>query len=82
MANTRVTLTRAAFQLVAETIRLLPSFETFNADGTRYACEVVNFDSVVHRFSEALASTNPRFSRSRFEAGCYGREVRKLARVA
>lgn len=64
------------FRLIAETIRLLPSFETYQQDGARYPCELVNFDAVVHRFAEALRTTNPRFNTSKFENACNGREGR------
>ena len=66
-------MTRKDFRLIAETIRLLPSFETYQKDGTRYPCEVVNFDALVRRFAEALRTTNPRFNTSRFENACNGR---------
>lgn len=67
-------MTRKDFRLIAETIRSLPSFETFHQDGTRYPTDVVNFDAVCRRFAEALRSTNPRFNAERFIAACNGRE--------
>jgi len=39
-------MTRKDFQLIAETIRLLPSFETLEQDGQRYPTDVVNFQAV------------------------------------
>lgn len=66
-------MSRKDFRLIAETIRLLPSFETYQQDGKLYPCDVVNFCAVVARFAEALATTNPRFNRSRFENACNGK---------
>lgn len=66
-------MTRKDFNLIAETIRLLPSFETRQEDGMRYPCDVVNFDAVCRRFAEALATTNPRFNKDRFIAACNGK---------
>jgi hypothetical protein len=71
-------MTRKAFKLIAETIRLLPSFETFQEDGKRYPTDVVNFSAICHRFAEALRTTNPRFDADRFINACNGRsEVRR-----
>lgn len=67
-------MTRKDFNLIAETIRLLPSFETFQEDGKRYPTDVVNFDSVCRRFAESLRMTNPRFDAERFIAACNGKE--------
>jgi hypothetical protein len=66
-------MTRKDFNLIAETIRLLPSFETFQADGKLYPTDIVNFDALCRRFAEALATTNPRFKRERFIAACNGK---------
>ncbi len=79
-----IVLTRRHFAAIAEVIRLLPSFETFEQDGSRYPCEVVNWDTVVARFAEMLSETNPRFDRARFENACRGREVspHRIARAA
>lgn len=68
-------MSRKDFRLIAETIRLLPSFDipgpnmlsAFNVDAVRFAV-------VVNRFAEALATTNPRFNRERFVAACNGKE--------
>jgi hypothetical protein len=57
-------MTRKDFNLIAETIRLLPSFETYQQDGKLYATDVVNHSTVCRRFAEALRQTN-----SRFDAG-------------
>jgi hypothetical protein len=59
-------MTLKDFRLIAETIRLLPSFETFQEDGKRYPTDVVNFDCVCRRFAEALRTTNLRFNTDRF----------------
>lgn len=67
-------MSRKDFRLIAETIRLLPSFETHNADGTLYPCEVVQFCTIVNRFAEALRVTNPRFNAQRFINACNGKE--------
>jgi hypothetical protein len=66
-------MTRKDFKLIAETVRLLPSFETYEKDGKLYPCDVVRFETIVRRFTEALVVTNPRFNRSRFENACNGR---------
>jgi hypothetical protein len=39
-------MTRKDFNLLAETIKQLPSFETHQADGKLYPCDVVNFDAL------------------------------------
>jgi hypothetical protein len=54
-------MSRKDFILIAETIRLLPSFETYQQDGKLYPTDVVNFSAVCRRFAEALSTTNPRF---------------------
>jgi hypothetical protein len=66
-------MSRKDFRLIAETIRLLPSFETFNQDGSLYPADVVNFDAICHRFAEALHTTNPRFNHDRFIGACNGK---------
>ena len=66
-------MSRKDFRLIAETIRLLPSSETFERDGARCPTDVVNFDCICLRFAEALRPTNPRFNRERFVAACYGK---------
>jgi hypothetical protein len=66
-------MSRKDFRLIAETIRLLPSFETRQQDGKLYPADVVCFDALVHRFAESLAQTNPRFKRDRFIAACNGK---------
>lgn len=85
-------MSRKDFRLIAETIRLLPSFDTYQRDDnpnspqyggySLYPTDVVNFDAIVHRFAEALASTNPRFSSSRFMDACYGDVREHMARQA
>ncbi len=54
-------MTRKDFVLIAETIKQLPSFDQ-PADS-----DVVRFSALVARFTDALATTNPRFNRARFE---------------
>lgn len=66
-------MSRKDFRLIAETIRLLPSFETFQEDGKLYPTEVVNFSAVCRRFAEALRTTNPRFNADRFINACNGK---------
>jgi len=66
-------MSRKDFRLIAETIRLLPSFETYEKDGKLYPCDVVNFCTVVSRFAETLRQTNPRFNAQRFIDACNGR---------
>jgi len=67
-------MTRKDFQLIAETIRLLPSFETFEQSGEGYPTDVVNVQTVCRRFAESLAMTNPRFNAERFINACNGRQ--------
>jgi hypothetical protein len=45
-------MTRKDCVLIAETIRLLPSFETFQRDGKLYPTDVVNFSAICHRFAD------------------------------
>ena len=72
MASPSVTqLSRKDFVLIAEVIRLLPSFEC-SQDG-----DVVRHSAIVARFTEALAKTNPRFDRERFEKACNGKALPK-----
>jgi hypothetical protein len=63
-------MTRKNFILIAETIKLLPSVDV-PADN-----DVVRFSAIVSRFADALATTNPRFNRERFENACNGKERR------
>jgi hypothetical protein len=67
-------MTRKDFNLIAETIRLLPSFDTYQQDGQLYPTDVVNHSAVCRRFAEALRTTNPRFDADRFIAACNGKE--------
>lgn len=53
-------MTRKHFQLIADVIRLLPSFECSEAG------EVVRRSAIVTRFTEALKETNSRFNAQRF----------------
>jgi hypothetical protein len=66
-------MTRKDFILIAETIRLLPSFDTHQADGRLHPTDVVNHSAICRRFAEALATTNPRFDADRFIAACNGK---------
>jgi hypothetical protein len=61
-------LSRSTFCLVAQTIRELPATDTTEVN------DVVRHSAIIARFADALAGTNPRFSRSRFEDACNGRE--------
>ena len=65
-------MSRKDFQLIAETIKQLPSFTT--NDPT--CADAVRFDVVVNQFADALRSTNPRFDRERFIAVCNGKQAR------
>lgn len=58
-------MSRKDFRLIAEVIRSLPSFDVKSLDDA----DCVRFSAVVARFAEALATTKPRFNRSRFENG-------------
>jgi hypothetical protein len=65
-------MTRKDFQLIAETIRTMPTFEaTAQADGPEI--EVLRFSALCNRFAEELATTNPRFDKDRFIAACNGK---------
>ena len=66
-------MSRKDFILIAETIRLLPSFETYQQDGKLYPTDVVNFSAVCRRFAESLATTNPRFNPDTFISACNGK---------
>ncbi len=70
MAERRVSLTRAAFELIAQTIRELPSFDV---EIGGQATDCVRFSCITARFSQALHTTNPRFDAGRFERACNGR---------
>jgi hypothetical protein len=63
-------MSRKDFNLIAETIKSLPSFSTPNSD------DAVRFSAIVAKFAEALASTNPRFDKDRFAAACNGKAAR------
>jgi|GEM_PF-4012033 hypothetical protein len=69
-------MTRKDFNLIAETIRLLPSFDTYEHNGTLYPTDVVNHSAVCRRFAEALRTTNPRFDAERFIAACNGKTTK------
>jgi hypothetical protein len=70
-ANPRIPkLSRATFVLIASTIRELPATDTTEAN------DVVRHSAVVARFADALAGTNPRFDRTRFENACNGKGAR------
>ena len=72
MANQRIPkLSRSAFVLIASTIRELPATDTTEVN------DVVRHSAIVAKFANALAATNPRFNRSRFEDACNGREVKR-----
>jgi len=67
-------MTRKDFNLIAETIRLLPSFDLPPLDTWGSHADAVRFDVVVNRFADALRQTNPRFDASRFVNACNGKE--------
>jgi hypothetical protein len=69
-------MTRKDFILIAETIRLLPSFDTYQQDGHLYPTDVVNHSAVCRRFAEALSTTNPRFDAERFINACNGKTTK------
>ena len=70
-------MTRKDFNLIAETIRLLPSFTAYvhlkPINSTTIVGDAVRFDALCNRFAEALATTNPRFDKDRFVAACNGK---------
>lgn len=63
-------MSRKDFQLIADVIRLLPSFECSQAG------DVVRHSAIVAGFVESLATTNPRFDAQRFADVCNGKRVR------
>ena len=63
-------MSRKHFQLIADVIRLLPSFECSQAG------DVVRHSAIVARFAEALKKTNPRFDPERFADVANGRRLR------
>lgn len=67
-------MSRKDFRLIAETIRLLPSFDLPPLDSWGSHFDAVRFDALVSRFADALATTNPRFKRERFIAACNGKD--------
>ncbi len=62
-------MSRKDFQLIADAIKTLPSFDQNGVD-------MVRFDALCSRMADALASTNPRFDRDRFVAACNGKAGR------
>lgn len=66
-------MTRKDFNLIAETIKLLPSFDLPPMDNWGAHTDAVRFDTIVNRFAEALRQTNPRFKTERFIDACNGK---------
>ena len=68
-------MSRAHFQLIADTIKQLPSFSIRTYEGKKVPqCEdAVRFDTVCSCFADALSSTNPQFKRERFLDACKGK---------
>jgi hypothetical protein len=66
-------MTKQEFELIEETIRLLPSFDVRDYSHSLGNLEVCLWDAVVSRFAEALGAAYPRFNKDRFVAGCHGR---------
>lgn len=64
-------MNRREFELIAEVIRNLPSFDT--PQKPMGGVDVVRFDCLVNRFADALRTTNPRFNRERFITACNGK---------
>jgi hypothetical protein len=60
-------MSRKDFNLIAETLRTMPSFST------KECTDVVRFDAMVSRMADALATTNSKFDRTRFIAACGGK---------
>ncbi|MGA7631919.1 MAG: hypothetical protein WCB11_14235 [Terriglobales bacterium] len=80
MTQKSVSLSRKDFQFIADTIRLLPSFDVYPINGAKLGeptSDVVRFSAIVSSFADALAGTNPNFDRSRFIAACNGKESEK-----
>lgn len=56
-------MTRKDFVLIAATLKACNSEELNNAQHTQWVC-------TVHRFADALATTNANFDRARFLKAC------------
>ena len=68
-------MTRKDFILIAETIRLerQRSRQYVEANNPRTCVELDHLDQIAESFADALATTNPRFNRSRFINACNGK---------
>ena len=56
-------MTRKDFELIAATLKACNSEELNNAQHTQWVC-------TVHRFADAMATTNPAFNRAQFLKAC------------
>jgi hypothetical protein len=63
-------MSRAHFQLIAETIKSLSSTDTTEV------CDVVRHSAIVAAFAQALKATNPAFNAERFQDVATGKRAR------
>ena len=68
-------MTRKDLVLIAETIQLerQRSCQYVKANNPRTCVELDHLDQIAESFADALATTNPRFNRSRFINACNGK---------
>ena len=63
-------MTRKDFQLIADAVRQLRTFEAHDAELSEDVAHAVRWSSVADALASALATTNPRFDRDRFLGAC------------
>jgi len=63
-------MTRKDFQLIADAVRQLRTFEAHDAELSEDVAHAVRWSSVADTLASALATTNPRFDRDRFLEAC------------
>jgi hypothetical protein len=68
-------MTRKDFVLIAQTIQLerQRSRQYVEVNNCRTCVELDHLDQITESFADALATTNPRFNRSRFINACSGK---------
>ena len=63
-------MTRKDFQLIADVVRNLRTFEARDAEMSEDVAHAVRWTTVADKLASALATTNPRFDRERFIEAC------------
>ena len=63
-------MTRKDFQLIADALVNLRTFEAHDSEMSETVARAVRYSSVVDALASALATTNPRFDRDRFLGAC------------